>query len=235
VYEAQLPLSGNRLYSGVRRLRGACRLTSPDPKMPSTVETVMTAAGLQPGGSVLWGERVPEDRPGVYVVALTRETGGVDGPLPECPIENSVLQLWLTARPELRLDNRRPTLLELRERIAAFWLPDEVLLYIGLTTRPLSKRVHEYYETPLGDRKPHAGGHFLKTLSNLSELFVHYASTDTPTSAEDGMLKAFCRAVSRQTLNHLIDPDHPFPFANLEWPRGHRKRHGLTGSKESRR
>lgn len=33
------------------------------------------------------------------------------------------------------------------------------------------------------------------------------------------------------TKAQLVDPDHPFPFANLEWPPGVRKRHGITGAR----
>ena len=41
------------------------------------------------------------------------------------------------------------------------------------------------------------------------------------------MLQRFCANVSRDSKQALHDPAHPFPFANLEWPRGPRKAHGL--------
>ena len=132
------------------------------------------------------------------------------------------------------MDGERPTEKELAERIAQFWLPDEPVLYIGLTTRPLRRRVAEYYKTPLGARKPHAGGHFLKTLETLDRLFVHSAGCAEPHTAEDAMLNAFCAGVSAGARQRLADPERPFPFANLEWPRGTRKKHGLTGTKEAR-
>jgi hypothetical protein len=132
------------------------------------------------------------------------------------------------------MDGKRPSEIELMERVASFWLPDEPVLYIGLTTRPLRQRVSEYYKTPLGARKPHAGGHFLKTLENIDELFVHSAECSEPRAAEDAMLKAFCSGISESSQRRLHDPQHPFPFANLEWPQGVRKRHGLKGAKEPR-
>lgn len=46
------------------------------------------------------------------------------------------------------------------------------------------------------------------------------------------MLEAFCADVSPDTRHALHDPEHPFPFANLEWPAGTRKRHGITGGRE---
>lgn len=48
------------------------------------------------------------------------------------------------------------------------------------------------------------------------------------------MLRAFVDAVSDVTRTVLADPDHPFPFANLEWPAGTRKAHGVTGWRGSR-
>ena len=98
----------------------------------------------------------------------------------------------------------------------------------------LSQRVAQYYATPLGARRPHAGGHFLKTLSNLDQLHVHDAVSPDPPRSEHLMLEAFCAAVSTDTRNALHDPEHPFPFANLEWPAGTRKRHGVTGGREPR-
>lgn len=49
------------------------------------------------------------------------------------------------------------------------------------------------------------------------------------------MLRAFCAGVSEETRASLHDPERPFPFANLEWPRGVYKRHGIKGAKASRR
>jgi hypothetical protein len=95
----------------------------------------------------------------------------------------------------------------------------------------VSKRVGQYYRTPLGARKPHAGGWFLKLLTCPDDLTVHFAESDDPDIPESSMLGAFCNEVSDESRRALIDPDHPFPFANLEWPRGVRKRHGIVGAK----
>jgi hypothetical protein len=191
----------------------------------------MAAAGLCPSGAVRWGEQVPEVGAGVYVIALTNETHSAEGCLASCPTSPAALDDWLDVRPELRLDGQRPTEAELARRLAAFWLPDEVILYIGLAGTSLRTRLRQYYQTPLGARRPHAGGHFLKTLENLDELHVHFVPTANPQDAEDAMLGSFCRHVSDASRGGLHDPDHPFPFANLEWPPGTRKRHGLIGTK----
>jgi hypothetical protein len=200
--------------------------------MPSSVASVFNAAELEPEGVVQWGSPVPTNEKGVYIVASTSRADSRAAPGARCPLDLKALRQWLEVRPELRMDGKRPSPDALGRRIAEFWLPDEPILYVGLTTRSLRSRVNEYYKTPLGARKPHAGGHFLKTLKTLEQLHVHFARCAVPSEAEDLMLKAFCGAVSVSTLGRLRDSAHPFPFANLEWPRGTRKDHGLSGTKE---
>ncbi|HEY8583308.1 MAG TPA: hypothetical protein VIL49_10180 [Capillimicrobium sp.] len=201
--------------------------------MPSTVDDVFAAAGLQPVGAVPWGAPVPEAGPGVYVVALTADPGSTAAALPNCPLDPAAVGT-LMARPELTVD-RLPTTPEgLRSRLAAFWLPDEVVLYIGLAGTSLRQRVGQYYKTPLGKRSPHAGGWFLKTLTVLPDTWVHYAATDDPAGAEDRMLAAFSAAVSEASRAALHDSDRPIPFANLEWPKRRIKLHGIGGAKDRR-
>jgi hypothetical protein len=135
----------------------------------------------------------------------------------------------LAVRRELTLDGARPSAGALAERIASFWLPDETIVYIGLARTSLRTRVRDYYKTPLGARRPHAGGWFIKSLANVNELLVHFAPADDTRAAENAMLGSFCSRVSEATLAALRDPAHPFPFANLERPAGVRKAHGLRG------
>src|SRR5438105_3398685 len=44
------------------------------------------------------------------------------------------------------------------ERVSSFWIPDEVVLYVGLAGSSLGRRLARYYATALGARSPHAGG-----------------------------------------------------------------------------
>jgi hypothetical protein len=74
----------------------------------------------------------------------------------------------------------------------------------------------------------------LKTLANLNDLYVHFAFTTEFDAAEVAMLEAFVTAVSPETQTSLADPDHPWPFANLEIRRAGRKirkRHGIRGAR----
>jgi hypothetical protein len=200
--------------------------------VPSSVSDVFAAAGLTPAGVVPWGTSIPETSSGVYAVSLCDDVTSCSACVGQCPVSQKALQQWLKVCPTLELDGKRPAVAALSKRLSDFWLSDEVIVYIGLAAS-LRSRVGGYYRTPLGARKPHAGGHFLKTLANLHDLFVHYATTEDPGVCEQRMLKRFCKNVSATAKAVLRDPDHPFPFANLEHPAGARKLHGLRGTRAS--
>lgn len=200
--------------------------------MPTTVAELLHAAGLVLEESVSWGRRVGPAAPGVYVVARTDDPSALAASH-DARISLSAVNELLDARPELRLDGHRPTAKGLAARLAAFWIPDETVVYIGLAGTSVRSRVGAYYRTPLGARRPHSGGWFLKAIADIDSLFVHTAPAAAPTKAEDDMLDCFCSGVSPEARKRLPDPAHPFPFANLEWPRGTRKRHGIEAAREA--
>ena len=175
---------------------------------------------------------MPEKQRGVYVVALTEKADTLAATVAEAPISWAAIEQLLMVRPELTLDGQRPTPVQLAKRISAFWLPDETIVYVGLATS-LCERVGSFYRTPIGARRPHSGGWFLKTLTNLDQLHVHFATTDFE-EAEKEMLRVFVDNVSPETQARLHDPDHPWPFANLELRRGRRKIRKLHGIKGAR-
>jgi hypothetical protein len=203
--------------------------------VPSPVSQIFDRARLKATGVVRWGEPIPEVRPGVYVVALTAETGSTADAIRDCPLDQSAVESLLHARPELRLDGKRPTAAELADRLAALWLDDETVVYIGLAATSVYGRVTAYYLTPLGARSPHAGGWPLKTLSVLGSLWVHYAPCADPAAAEQEMLAVFASGVSAGARAKLRDPLLPVPFANLERAKGERKQHGITGTRAPRK
>ncbi len=139
----------------------------------------------------------------------------------------------LDRRPELTLDGSRPLADQLAKRLGSMWLPDEPVIYIGKATS-IGSRVNQYYKTSIGARSPHAGGWPLKLLPNLDELWVHWAKNPMPELAEQKALAAFVHNVSNGARSQLVDPDHPYPYANLEGPGG-RKRHGIRGARQPRK
>lgn len=198
---------------------------------------------------VAWG--TPPDPPpdmgapatGIYVVALTDKLEDLDAVRPVAPVSMAAVDELLKARRELTLDGTRPTCEQLATRLGAFWFPDEVVLYIGLAgprrRRPpdgeVAHRVGEYYKTRLGARSPHAGGWPLKTLACLSDLFVHYGYCNSVDDAEKAAIGQFAKHVSDATLAGLRDRDRVMPFANLEFPKGNSKNHGIRRAREPRK
>ena len=196
----------------------------------STVADILEDASLQWTGVVPWGCPVPSQSPGVYIVSLSSDYDR-NSALPRCdpPIDLTAVQRWLENVPTMKLDDRVvPSPEAVADRLREFWLFDENILYIGQTSKPLRKRVHQYYRTPLGARSPHRGGHWVKVLSTLRESYVHYAETENPERSEYQLLRAFVSRVSPDAKTRLRDCGRPFPFANLEFPKGNRRRHGLT-------
>lgn len=202
--------------------------------MPSTVTGLLDAVGLQWEGSVAWGTSVPQAAPGVYIVSRCREPSAEAEADGGSVISTSAVAELLEVRPELRLDGARPDVAALADRLQAFWLPNEPVVYIGMAGTSIRTRVRQYYVTPLGAAKPHAGGWFLKTLAGIDALWVHYAATPTPKGAEHQLLASFREGVDAAERGRLHDPERALPFANLEWPKGTSKRHGITGARAPR-
>lgn len=204
--------------------------------MPSTVSDLLEEVSLRPAGVVLWSQLpVPNRNAGVYIVSLSRDCNRNERVLETAPIDHKAVSRWISRVPKMELDGRKPSPDTLAKRLGEFWLPDESILYIGKSgsrktskKRSLEKRTKEYHKHVLGDPKPHRGGHWIKTLSILSETFVHYAESSYPKETESRLIKAFIPRVSSSSRKRLGDAERPFPFANLEFPKGTRKRHGIS-------
>jgi hypothetical protein len=199
--------------------------------MPTSISELIENVGLELAGQVKWGNELDDDKPGIYIVALSCSSTDKEECLVELAlIDFSLIESWIHEVPTLKLDNSRPTPKALADRLSEFWLPDEAILYIGKAGKSVKKRVNDYYHTRLGDRRPHAGGHWIKTLSILQELYIFWALTNQAERTEKEALETFINNVSKQTRRSLFDRSRPFPFANLEYPKGNTKRHGIRGS-----
>ena len=182
--------------------------------MASSAVELLREARLGPAGPVTWWTRVPCRVPGVYVIETP-------DPLEEAPLDVSAIAAWTERVTSLRVDGMRPSVAVLAQRLGSFWIPNERVVYVGLAGTSVASRVGQFYRTPLGNPRPHAGGHWLKTLSGLETFRVWWAETGDPATAENALLKAFA-------LRHgggLV-----LPFANRQTASGAKKPHGITGS-----
>jgi transcription elongation factor GreA len=184
---------------------------------------LLREVGLLPDGPVVWGRPVPARGPGAFLIELPK-------PLARAPIEVTRVGKWIERVPALTLDGARPTSKAVAARIASFWLPSQVVLYVGSTTSSIGTRITALRETVLGDRRPHPGGHWLHTLGVLPTARVWWAETDAPEEYEDALLAAFADAVPAAEVAALPDRDVVLPFANLRRPTGERRSTGLAGS-----
>ncbi len=151
-------------------------------------------------------------------------------PLPSAPMELTRFGGWLGHVPTMELDGRTPTSRELHARIASFWLAAQTVLYIGAAETSIAARVAAIDATVLGDRRPHSGGHWLKTLTALATCRVWWASTKAPIEYEDALLTAFAEGLTDAERASLPDRVVMLPFANLRRPTGERRTTGLTKS-----
>jgi hypothetical protein len=197
--------------------------------MPSTIRDLFSAYRLEPAGFARWGQPLHERQPGVYVVALTGDADDVTATLQECPLDPAAISELVRVCPRLLLDGRPTSATDVGERIASFWIADEVALYIGRTGQPLAKRVSQYYRTPIGAPRPHKGGWWIKTLRVLPELCVHWARTPDDIDAEDTMLRHFTAHVSA-VARAALPGGPPMPFANLMDGDDRRKSHGISNA-----
>ena len=190
---------------------------------PLGAAELLRSVGLLADGPAAWGTPVRSNRPGVYVIELP-------SPPQAAPVDFEAVGRWLERVPGLTLDGATPTGRELAARLHRFWLPDQPVLYVGMSAASIGARVAAYHRTPLGDPRPHAGGYWLKTLSGLDRLRVWWAETAAAEEYEDGLLSAFAEGVPVEVAAALHDPAVVLPFANLQTADGVRKDHGIRGA-----
>jgi hypothetical protein len=167
------------------------------------------------------------NEPGVYAISMTSEPYASHDGAVELPLSSRAFEKLLDACPFLEVDGRSATLNSFRRRLQQFWLPDEPILYIGKAGTSLSARTRAYYSTQLGATGPHAGGWWLKMLTILPELTVHYARHTDAGAAEDALIDQFARQLSPVSRANLFDRNRIGPFANLRIPGFGDKAHGL--------
>lgn len=195
---------------------------------------VLAAHDVTLRDSVPWGVPIRHKEPGVYIVALHRDSADGSG-LAAAPIDEAALREWMVRVPGLRLRGEPVEAGALAEHIAPWWLPNTSVLYIGKAGTSLKTRVHDFVKTPIGARGPHAGGQWLKTLRNNAGLTVHYAIAPDGAAAgllEDAMLNWFAAHYAPAPEGHP-EPALLLPWANLVLDRPSPKRSRAHGIKPS--
>src|SRR5690349_8094622 len=106
--------------------------------------SLLRAVGLMADGPVVWGRKVPPTGSAVFIVELAE-------PRATAPIELTRVGKWIERVETLKLDGARPTSKALAARLGSFWLPSQVVLYVGATGSSVGQRVAAMHQTVLGD------------------------------------------------------------------------------------
>jgi transcription elongation factor GreA len=183
----------------------------------------MRSLGLDVDGPARWGSLPASQAAGIFAVEASAA-------FERAPIDLAEVRRWLERVPGLRIDGEPGTPTLLARRLAAFWVPDATLLYVGRTSRSLAGRVASLYATELGHRRPHAGGHWLKTLQEQPRLRLWWSETDAPEEYEDALLGAFAETLPSAAKAALPTSAPLLPWASLESPSGARRDTGILGS-----
>jgi transcription elongation factor GreA len=190
---------------------------------PRSAVALLRSLDLMSDGPTRWGEPVRSRAPGVLLVETAAR-------LDTAPIDITAVKAWTERVPALRLDGERPTPTQLLERLASFWLPQETVVYVGRTAKGLGARAASLFATPLGDRRPHPGGHWLWTLLDREQLRIWWAETPSPEEYEDGLFDAIAADLDTEARERLAALGPVLPWANLTAATGDAKRTGITGS-----
>lgn len=196
--------------------------------MPSTVSQLFSSASIRNSGCVPWGTPVPCKHGGVYLVSISESVFHKADPVSRAPICEKRVKEWISLVPKMRVDGDRPSVAKLVKVLSAFWIPDESVIYIGKTSQSLRDRINSFYRTKIGCARPHRGGYWVKMLDDCQRLWIHFSECDEPFRVEQKMLGFFVCGVSENSRRAIREPEHAFPFANMEYPPGSRKHHGIS-------
>lgn len=190
--------------------------------MPSTVKQLFDSFCIRDMKSVPWGTTFKDTNEGIYIVSLSPYAENNSSIIPSPSFSKTILQAWIDFLPDFTMDGSKPTIDKLKSRLSDLWIPDESILYIGKASggfpnSGLGKRISDYYRTKIGSRSPHSGGQWIKTLSNISSLWIYYGYCEDSEVVEFDMLTSFMNNISTFSRDKLRDKRLPLPFANLEY------------------
>ncbi len=183
---------------------------------------LLRSVGLLADGPAVWSRPMRASGAGIFIIELPNPPG-------TAPIELTRIGKWIERLPGMRIDGQEATSKAVAARLASFWIPSTSVLYVGTSQQSMAARVGAIERTALGDRRPYAGGNWLKTLTGLERARVWWAGTDATEEYEDALFSAFAAAIPEADREKLPDPKVVLPFANLRSIGGEHKAHGLTG------
>ena len=114
---------------------------------------------------------------------------------------------WIKTAQNMKIGNDNPTEKIICKFLEKFWVKvsNEIILYVGKTEKQINKRVNQYYRTEIGERGPHSGGSWIKTLNFIDECLIFWATCDNPKLTEEKILKYFHNKFSKEKPDKQTD------------------------------
>lgn len=196
--------------------------------MPISVSQLFNILHIENKGSEKWGTPIDNYCAGIYIISTAPDPQVIDNVSAVPKFDNNKINEWIERVGKMTIDGEKATLDSIKARLSQFWLPDENILYIGQANdQTLKKRTRQFYNQKIGKKGSHAGGFWLLTLSNLTDLYVHFGDCMEPKKIETIMQEHFIKQVSKESLALLKDVTLPLPFANVRF-KGKDKNHGFN-------
>lgn len=193
--------------------------------MPVTISDVLGANGAHPGTHLNWGVLPSSYQSGIYIISTDSDPNTCSN-IAKPVFSDEAIADWLSRCPDMRLlpdIGSPPTHDEVKKRLEEFWLAQECILYIGKALN-LQHRLGNFYRHKLGRGSPHRGGHWIKTLINIFDLYVFTTASSNPATTERAALEYFATNAVGAKYQVVM------PFANLETHidgRRYRRDHGF--------
>lgn len=166
----------------------------------SVNELFFDVIGREPDGFVSWNESVYVNEKGIYVVVADR-------PIDSKDISEGKIEKWIEQVPRMLIDDQMACVTTLKKRLTQFIDPNEQILYIGKTDKTIHERVSQFYSHVLSKPSPHRGGHWIKTISDMSLLKVYYAVIENPADVEYQMLDYYSKHITNIGHTEFYDSD----------------------------
>ena len=198
---------------------------STDDPGPADAASLLRSIGLLADGRPVWGRPVPASGPGCVRRRAARPAGDraaradadrqVDRARRDAPARRRATDVEGARRAPRRRSGCR------RRRS----------LYVGASEQSSAGGSRRIARTELGDRRPHAGGHWLHTLRSLDGAPGLVGADRRARGVRGRVLRRVRRRASRtRTWPACPIATVVLPLANLGRPTGERKATGLTGS-----
>lgn len=191
--------------------------------MPISISQLEHQLGITIHGPIPWGQLAkppgppPRER-GAYIVTVTpdRNVGNAARALSGASVfDLAKIQNWVSYVPKMELHNNRPTPAAIAQYLQQFWHSDESIVYVGKASLRKQRtgiygRVRSFFGHHLGKKGPHAGGHWLLTLTSEIPRYVWWVETSN--DAEAGQVE--CDILREFSNNCTGSP--MLPFANRD-------------------